>query len=660
MAKFVKLFAAGKINQMELKNRIIMAPLGHGMTYASKPDGFVTDQFIAFYAARARGGVGFIQLTVAGLGRPFATGLVFSPGILSLVDDNHIESGRRFTDAMHASGTKVSFQLTHHGAAIARAVQRRPPTEYPELMRVVSSSGFKDPATGFEVFAMSKQEIRALVEAFAQAALRGQAAGFDAVRIQGCHSYLIQQFLSPRTNRRTDEYGGSVENRARLACEIIRGVRGAVGPHYPIIIRMNGSDHVEGGITLADAVAQAKLFENAGADALDISSGPSEAHHWQFITMYQPSGPLVNLAGTIKKAANIPVITVGKINASLGEEILRSGDADYIQLGRALMCDPDLANKAKEGRPEDIRPCIYCGWCTASGTQGAYANCTVNIFLGKEMESIPGPASVKKKVMVIGGGAAGMEAARVLAERGHSAALYERGGQLGGQWRLLANYLPDENSLIQHLAAAMTKAGVEVHLNREVDADLVRELRPDAVVVATGSHPTGLDIPGGDGKNVSQAVDVLAGKVQVGERVVVIGGRTVGLSTALYLAQRGKKVSVVSRSQIARGLNHNAKQAVFEYLIQNEVRLYPNAVPDSFTERGVNIWWDSGDAAGGGNVFSFIPCDSIVLAVGSESDNRLESELRPSVGEVYAIGDCSGKRSIFAAVRGGSEIGAKI
>jgi 2,4-dienoyl-CoA reductase-like NADH-dependent reductase (Old Yellow Enzyme family)/thioredoxin reductase len=660
MDNLIKIFEPGKINKMELKNRVIMAPLGHGMTYASKPEGFVTDQFIAFYAARARGGVGFIQLTVAGLGRPFATGLVFSPGILSLVDDKHIESGLRFTDAMHTFGTKVSFQLTHHGSAISRSVQAHPPTEYPELMRVVSSSGFKDPTTGFEIFSMTKEEIKGLVEAFAVAAKRGQAAGFDAVRIQGCHTYLIQQFLSPRINKRQDEYGGSVQNRARLACEIIQSVRQAVGRDYPIIIRMNGSDHIEGGITIEDAVEQAILFERAGADALDISSGPSEAHHWQFITMYQPSGALVDLAKTIKKSVHIPVITVGKIDLPLGEEILRSGSADFIQLGRALMTDPELVNKAKAGRVEDIRPCIYCGWCTASGTQGAYANCTVNIMLGREREPGPAPSLQKKKVMVIGGGPAGMEAAHILAERGHTVSLYEKADALGGQWKTLSNYLPDADKLITHLTIAMNKAGVKVHLNQAATRELVLEQKPDCVIMATGSSPTGLDIAGGYGPNVVQAVDALAGKAVVGENVIVVGGRTVGLSTAIYLAQQGKKVSVVTRSKIARGFNHNAKQAIIEYLIKYRIRLYPDCVPDSITDKGLNIWWSSGESGLRDNVFSFIPADTVVLAVGAENENKLESEVKQLVSEIYAIGDCSGKRSIFAAVRGGTEIGIKV
>jgi 2,4-dienoyl-CoA reductase-like NADH-dependent reductase (Old Yellow Enzyme family)/thioredoxin reductase len=660
MGKLVKLFEPIKISNMELKNRIVMGPLGHGMTFATKPEGYVTDQFIGFYEARARGGVGFIQLTIAGLGRPFATGLVFSPGILSLIDDDHIESARRFTDAMHAHGTKVSFQLTHHGAAIARAVQHRPPVEFPELMRVVTSTGTKDPVTGFETYSMTKDEIKGLIVAFAQAAKRGKAAGFDAVRIQGCHAYLIQQFLSPRINKRTDEYGGSVENRARLACEIIRGVRQAVGPGFPILIRMNGSDHVEGGISLEEGIQHAKLFVEAGVDALDISSGPSEAHHWQFISMYQPSGALVPLAAAIKKAVNVPVMAVGKIDAVLGERILQEGKADLIQLARALMADPDLSNKAQEGRLEDIRPCIYCGWCQTSGTQGAYANCTVNLGLGKELEYKLEPAIHRKKVLVIGGGPAGMEAARTLAQRGHETSLYEKSAGLGGQWKILTNLLPEETKLIDYLATGIKKAGVRVHLNTEVTAKMIMAEKPDAVVVATGSTSATLDIPGVGGKKVVQAVDVLSGKAETGKQVVVIGGRIVGLDTALFLAQRGKQVSVVTRSSIGRGIVHNLRATLFEFLVQYGAYLFDHTIPDSITEKGVNCWRTSSDANDRDNLFFFLPADTIVLAVGAVSDSWLGDELTGLVPEVYKVGDCAGKRSIFAAIRGGSEAARKI
>jgi 2,4-dienoyl-CoA reductase-like NADH-dependent reductase (Old Yellow Enzyme family)/thioredoxin reductase len=659
MEKLVKLFEPGKIGKLEVKNRIVMAPLGHGFAFGTK-DGFMTDRLIAFHEARAKGGVGLIQATTSSLGPPHDSVNAFSPGVLTITDDEHVESVKRWTQAIHTHGTKASFSLSHQGAALARMVQMRPFVDRPEWNRVVTSTGKKDPVTGFETHTLTEDEIADLVEAFGQAAGRGVAAGFDLVRIQGCHAYLIHQFLSPRENRRTDKYGGSVENRARFACEIIRRVRKEVGPDFPILFRMNGDDHIEGGITLDEAIEQARMFVDAGIDILDISSGPSESSHWQFVTMYQPSGLLVPSAAAIKKATKATVMVVGKINPVLGERILQEGLADFIQMGRPLMADPDLPNKAKEGRLDEIKPCIYCGHCQAGGTPGGYANCTVNMALGRELEYTIEPAKTKKRVMVIGGGPAGMEAARTLAERGHDTSLYEKSDSLGGQWKAVAAHLPEERSLINYLAKGLDRAGVKVFLNQEVNVRMVQETGPDAVVVATGSTPTTLDIPGINGINVVQAVDVLVGKVNVGQEVVVIGGRIVGLGTAIFLAEKGKKVSVVTRSQIARGLGRNLKPALFDSLIKYGVQLYPFSIPDSITEKGVNIWWNSGDEKSRDNVFAFLKADTVVLATGSENENRLARELSGLKSDVYPIGDSAGKRSIFAAMRGGSEVARKI
>ena len=478
MEKLVKLFEPGRMNKLEVKNRLIMAPLGHGCALGTK-DGFMTEQLIAFHEARAKGGVGLIQATTSSLALPHDTVTALSPGVLTITDEARVESTKRWVEAIHSHGTKASFSISHQGATLARMVQAKPFLDRPEWNRVVTATGTRDPITGFETHTLTIDEIQDIVEAFGQAAKRGKATGFDAVRIQACHAYLIRQFLSPRTNKRTDDYGGSIEKRARFACEIIRRVRKEVGPDFPIIVRMNGDEYFEGGITLDEGIEQARMFVDAGADVLDVSSGPPETSHWQYVSMYQTSGLLIPAAAAIKKATQATVIAVGKIDPVLGERILQEGYADFIQIGRGLMADPELPNKAREGRLDEIQPCIYCNHCQAIGD--SLATCTVNPALARELEYELEPAAIRKKVMVIGGGPAGLSAAFTLAERGHDTAVYEKTDKLGGQWRAVASHLPEESSLINYLSTRAKKAGVKVFLNQEVTAKMVQDFKPDAV-----------------------------------------------------------------------------------------------------------------------------------------------------------------------------------
>ena len=565
------------------------------------------------------------------------------------------------TKAIHGHGTKISFGLGFIGAIMARMVTHRPPPpEYPEFYRVIGASGSRDQFTGFMTHTMELEEIENITEAFGQAAIRGREANFDAVWIHGAHGYLIHQFLSARTNHRTDQYGGSLENRARFAVGLIKRVRKAVGPDFPIYIRMNGDDHLEGGITVDDAKEFAKLFVAAGVDALDISCGPFETHQWQFPNMYMPYGTLLPLASAIKKAVDVPVIAVGKLDVFTAEKALKKGDADFAMFGRPLMADPDMPNKAKEGRFDEIRHCIFCGFCQAAREAGSPASCTVNMGMGKELEYKLEPVSKKKKVMVIGGGPGGMEAACTLAERGHHVDLYEKSDKLGGQWAILSSFLPEEGRLIAYQTHRLKKFGVKVNLNKAATAQMVRDFRPDAVVVATGSRSATLDVPGINGKNVVQANDILSGKVQAGRKVVVVGGRGLGCDAALFLAEKGKDVSIVTRSKVGRDMLHNLKQTMLEFLVKARVHMYDFTVPDSITEKGVNCWFDSGDAKERDNLFFFLPADTVVLAVGVTNDNMLGEEISAIIPETYLIGDCSGKRTVFDAMHDGSDIGRKI
>jgi len=661
MEKLTKLFEPGKIGKLEIKNRIIAAPLGMGFNFGTKPEGFVTDRLIAYNEARAKGGTGMIQLTTSAVGRPYASSLLFGPGVLGLRTNDHIPGAQKMTKAIHAYGTKIAFSLGFIGAIMSRMIARKPPPpEYPEFYRVITATGSRDQFTGQLTHTAEVDEIGRIVEAFGEAALRGREANFDAVWIHGGHGYLIHQFLSPRTNHRTDQYGGSQENRARFPVELIRRIRRAVGPDFPIYIRMNGDDHLEGGITVKDAQGYAKMFVAAGADALDISCGPFETHQWQFPNMYMPYGTLLPLAAAIKKVVDVPVIAVGKLDVFAAEKAIQEGAADFAMFGRALMADPDMPNKAKEGKFEEIRHCIFCGFCQAAREAGSAASCSVNMGMGKELEYKLEPALKKKKVMVIGGGPGGMEAACTLAERGHDVTLYEKSGKLGGQWAVLSAFLPEEGRLIDYQAHRLKKFGVKVHMNQVATAQMVRDSMPDAVVVATGSASATLIVPGIDGKNVVQANDVLTGKVKVGDRVVVVGGRGLGCDVALFLAEKGKDVSIITRSKVGRDMLHNLKQTMLEFLVKARVHMFDFTVPDSITEKGVNCWFDSGDAKERDNLFFFLPADTVVLAVGVRSDNMLGEEISGIIPETYLIGDCSGKRTVFDAMHDGSDIGHKM
>jgi 2,4-dienoyl-CoA reductase (NADPH2) len=642
--KFPTLFKPGMIGSMEVRNRIIMAALGTGL---ADMDGYITQRMIDYYEARAKGGVGLIISQISSISSTYTP-----PLIPRLFDDKYIPGLRKLSQATHKHGAKMAIQLGFPGINLLH--------QWKEIgiearMEVVGPSPVPCVTYGITPRALARGEIKEIVKDFGKAAKRVREAGYDAVEIRGSHGYFISAFLSPFKNRRKDEYGGSVENRARLACEIISSVRQGVGNDFPIIFRMNGSDFIPGGTTLEQAVRQAPLFVQAGANALHISASIPEAREWRDLTYYHPSGALVPLAQEIKNAVNVPVIAVGKIgDPVLAEEILSEGKADFVAMARALFADPQLPKKAREGRPEDITKCLYCNNCRLPPNSseimqsiGVIRTCTVNPAVLRERDFHLTRMKSPKKVIVIGGGLAGLEAAIVAAERGHRVYLFEKSDRLGGQWNIASSMEHKKHfeDFTRQLIDRCYRSGTKVTLNKEVTPQLVRVEKPGVVVVATGASPKSLDVPGCDKPHVVQAVDVIAGQVEVGQRVAVIGGRLVGMEIADMLARLGKRVMLATKNRLGengRTLERNVLVTLNKRLVEAGVTISPHSLLLEIDDRG--IYLDCEDE------LVYIEADTVILAVGVEPNSKIVDVLERFNIPTYVIGDCLEPRDAKDAV----------
>lgn len=655
MGGLTKLFESGRIGKTEIRNRLVMAPV---TTYSAGFDSGITDRIIDYFVARAKGGVGLIIP-----GAFFFTPECAAPHLFTIHDDKFIPGLRKLCDAIHEHGAKIAIQLGHPGIGLPRIWQGY---EAPPNIEAVGPSVIPCIPWGTTPRELSKKEIKGIVNAMSEAAHRVKESGADAVEVHAAHGYMIGAFFSPFKNRRTDEYGGSIENRARFACECLAQTRQKVGADFPIIFRFNGSDFLEGGTTLESTLQMAPMFVEAGADAFDITAGTRETPWWDDAIYFRPDGLLVPLAEAIKKVVNIPVITVGKIgDPQFAEKILQDGKADFIAMGRALLADPELPNKAKKERFDDIRRCIYCNNCRRGlfdreklKKEGRVLSCTVNPELLREREFILKSALSTKKVMVIGGGIAGMEAARVLAQRGHQVFLYEKESGLGGQWNIACSQAEKEGfkRALDYLLRGLKKSGAKVILNKEVTVGFVKGEKPDAVVLASGSRPATLNVPGVNGKNVIQAIDIFAGKAQVvGDAIAVIGGRLRGMEVAHMLAQQGKRVSIITMNRLGENgspLERNVYFEIRQRLIDDRVTIYALSRVVEIRENGVYTDCD--------RELTFVPADTVVLAVGAKPENRLLNELKEIVPEIYAIGDCVQPRYAKEAINEGAEIGRLI
>jgi 2,4-dienoyl-CoA reductase-like NADH-dependent reductase (Old Yellow Enzyme family)/thioredoxin reductase len=634
-----RLFTPVKVGELELKNRIIMPPMIERLATHGAPNDAVKD----FYAARARGGLALIVLTPGIVDISMA-----SPIQHGIYDDSFIPGFKQFTDLIHSCGARMGIQLMHLGrqggeikgyeAVAASPVPLTPRDQAPREL-----------TTG---------EVEGLVEKFAEAARRAREAGFDMVELHGCHGYLLSGFLSPLTNQRSDKYGGSVPNRARFVVEIVKLIKERVGNDFPVSVRMNGSDYIPGGVTVEIARQTARLLEEAGADMISISGGAYGSYPVIVPPYDQPRGGNVPLAAAVKEVVKVPVAVAGRLDdPSVADEALVSGKADVIAVARGLVADPELPNKAARGEFGAIRRCIACNVCIdGDPSPVSPIRCTVNAEAGREREMVITAAVRRKKVMVIGGGLAGLEAARVAAARGHQVTLYEQGADLGGQW-LLASKPPhkeDHLLLLGYLVGQLDRLGVERRCGVRVTPAMVAEAGPDAVVVATGALPLVPPIPGVDREGVVTAWDVLGGGA-VGRRVLVVGGGLTGLETAEFLAEQGKEIVLVEMlKRIGADMGgtvrwhwmNRTRHLKIKTFVSTQIKeIRPEGIV-VVSRNGVEETWDG--------------FDTIVLACGVRPKDDLSEQIRVKVKEVYVIGDAAKARRGLEAIRGGSDIGRKI
>jgi 2,4-dienoyl-CoA reductase-like NADH-dependent reductase (Old Yellow Enzyme family)/NADPH-dependent 2,4-dienoyl-CoA reductase/sulfur reductase-like enzyme len=698
--------APGAIGSLTLPNRVVMPAMDMNLC----DDGSLTAAEIDHYAARARGGVGLVITGTGAVSWPHGAASLHQPGFS---DDRYLRGMVALADAVHAEGGRVAMQLCHHGkvATVDMAAGREllvpsvpvPPMDLStlgdctpeELMALATASGGRLPTYR----AATDEDLEGVVAAFAAAAGRVASAGIDAVEIHAAHGYLLSTFLSPGYNQRTDAWGGSVAGRARLTCEVIAAVREVVGPHYPVLVRINGYEFgPEGGMTAGEAGEVAVLLAAAGADAIHVSANA----HDPFVNF--TAGPLPDtvaayrhVAATVTAALRsaghpTPVIAVGRLLPDVAEDMLAASECDFVSMGRQLLADPDLVNHLRSGGTAAVRPCINCYVCVEKNFFDATPCCAVNARLGRGERHDIEAAAVRRRVVVVGGGPAGMEAARVAALRGHEVSLYESSGHLGGTARLSTLTTPDNEPFVHWLVGQLDTVGVTVHLGQRLTAEEVAALSADVVVVATGAKRTNAGVVAdpavigaprvltgddlrrlitgeGDARDaaVGRGTRVVVGGARrlgllgsparlrrwshgwlpLGRRVVVVGGGLVGLELAAFLAERGRQVTVVeSGRQLGLPMALPRRWRSVGHARRSGVTVLRDTVVRAVVTGGVAVRTGDDDTV-------VVGCDDVVVAAGVEPDETFADAVRALGVEVVVIGDAQSVGYIEGAVRTG-------
>jgi 2,4-dienoyl-CoA reductase-like NADH-dependent reductase (Old Yellow Enzyme family)/thioredoxin reductase len=646
MARFEALFSSLTIKKISIRNRIVMPAMN---TNFADIDGSVNERFTRYYVERGNGGAGLIIVSSAYVD-PNARKRKKS---LLLHEDRYIPKLKDFSKAIHATGAKVLQQLNHNGRLV---------TSSKELKTAVKTGSVGPSAvphllTGETPKILCMEEIKELIEKFGEAACRAKEAGFDGVEIHGGHGYLINQFFSLYSNRRKDEYGGNLENRMRFPLSVCRRVRELTGNDFVVGFRLSAQEYAPIETPIQDVIELSQRLEKEGVDLLHISAGNAETPT-MMLKIAPPGSTLpgcyADLAAAIKAKVSVPIIAVGRINTpEIAEQILREGKADLVATGRALIADPYWPKKAYRGDLKRIRRCIGCHeGCSERLAKENSITCIYNPEVGREGEF--SSSTEKKKVWVIGGGPGGMEAATIVALRGHRVDLYEKKEELGGQ-SLLAAMPPGKEdflSIREYLINELKRQKVTIHLKEEVTAEKVIRNQPDVVILATGCIPFIPKIPGIKGENVVTAWDVLEGR-EVGEKVTVIGGGLVGVETALYLARSGKQVVLIEMfdeiNQDAGAFNRVClKQALEKTKIEVKCRTELLRIG----KKKVTVRDEKGEYD--------IPSDTIILALGAKAQDSLYPILKNKVPELYAVGDCVRPRRMLDAIHEAYEIALKI
>lgn len=638
-----RIFEPITINGTTFRNRMVVSAM---VTNYCNEDGTPSEKFMAYHEHKAKGGYGIIITEDFAVTRTAGA----SKTLAGIWDDCQIKPWKVFTDRIHNAGAKTIAQIYHAGRQTSSQITGEQP---------IAPSAIKDPTMPEMPREMSTEEIHRLVQAFADAAVRAKKAGFDGVEIHGAHGYLINEFVSPFSNKRCDEYGGSTENRTRFPREIIQSVRKAVGSDFPIFYRMSSEEYVPGGLEIEEAKLIAKLMEDAGADCIHCSQGVFATGHIIIPPAPVPVGGFVHHAVALKSVVNIPVIAVGRINdPMLAESILASGSADLCTMARASLADLEMPEKAKRGECAAILHCIGCvQGCAGEHEKGNPIRCLVNPLTGMEDEYDLTPVATPKSVVVVGGGVSGCEAAIAAAQKGHHVTLLEKSNELGGQW--IAASIPmakgDFSSFIVWQKYMLKKLGVEIKTNTEVTRELLDQMAPDAVILATGSNPAMPPIKGLREYGVV-AQKVLRGEAQTGDKVVVIGGGLVGAETADYLAEHGcSDVTIVEMlPQIVKDGEPAPTYYLKKRMSEYGVKVLTSAAVQEVKENAVVYKKDE-------QFVEINDVDTTVIAIGVRANTVLEEALKGCTYKVVSVGDCHERaKNGYRGIQEGYEAGLRI